>query len=57
MGKIQEKKKEEKEHYYKAKLEFELEDNELYHYERMAKDKAYLIEKEERRKKVVEERK
>jgi chromatin segregation and condensation protein Rec8/ScpA/Scc1 (kleisin family) len=26
----------------------------MYHYERMAKDKAYLVEKEERRQKYIE---
>jgi hypothetical protein len=54
---VQEQRKEEKENYYKAKLEFELEDNEMYHYERMTKDKAYIIEKEERRQKYITEMK
>jgi len=38
-------------------LEFDIEQNEIYHIERMAKDKQRLIDREERKVKLIEERK
>jgi hypothetical protein len=57
LNKIHEKKNEERELYYKAKLEYELESDIIYHSDWIAKEKARLIEREEYKKKVIEERK
>lgn len=57
IGKIHAQKDEARENYYKAKLEYELEADEIYHKEQVARRKQQLVEREEYRKKIIEERK
>ena len=46
-----------REQYYKSLLEFEAQDNEVYHAEWIKKKKEEIIEREERKSKIIEERK
>ncbi|MFS8160017.1 MAG: hypothetical protein ACMG6E_07365 [Candidatus Roizmanbacteria bacterium] len=57
LNKLYEKKNLDKEAYYQAKLEYEIESDEIYHADWIAKEKARIVERDEYKKRQAEERK